>query len=141
MEETGLASQLKETTKEFQEEQLEKQEMTQRLIETIDHLALENKQRFLRIIEYIPKIIISLTEKRIKDAEEETQTMAMDLDYLLEEDRADAEFNHIIQNMLNISKEFFFGIESLKQNNIEAYQKTIETATKIWFREIADKVS
>ncbi|MHA1244070.1 MAG: hypothetical protein ACTSP7_05790, partial [Candidatus Heimdallarchaeota archaeon] len=93
------------------------------------------------IIEFIPKIIISLTERRITDAENEANTMAMDLDYLLEEDRADAEFNHIIQNMLNITKEFFYGIETVRQNNIQAFETAITNATKIWFEEIAEKVS
>ncbi|MHA1124519.1 MAG: hypothetical protein ACTSQX_02715 [Candidatus Heimdallarchaeota archaeon] len=139
-DENGITSQLKVLNEEFQEIEEEKIAMTARLIDTIDHLALDNKRRFLRIIEYIPKIIISLTEGRINDAENEANTMAMDLDYLLEEDRADAEFNHIVQNMLNISKEFFYGIETKKQNNVQAFESAIKNATKIWFEEIAEKV-
>ncbi|MHA1366893.1 MAG: hypothetical protein ACTSP5_10845 [Candidatus Heimdallarchaeota archaeon] len=140
-DDSGIASELKTANIEFQEKEEEKSAMTARLMDTIDHLALDNKRRFIRIIEYIPKIIISLTERRIDDAEKEANTMAMDLDYLLEEDRADAEFNHLIQNMLNISKEFFYGIETLKQNNIQSYELAVKNATKIWFEEIAEKVS
>lgn len=137
----GIASQLKTATEEFQEKEYEKIAMTARLVDTIDHLTSDNKRRFLRIIEFIPKIIISLTERRISDAETEANALAMDLDYLIEEDRADAEFNQMILSILKISKEFFYSIETLKQNNIDAYETAIKNATKIWFEEIAEKVS
>ena len=138
---SGLVSQLKEFNEEFQEKQQQQMDITAKLEAMIDHLTLANKRRFIRIIEFIPKIIISLTEQRFDDAENEATTLAKDLDYLLEEERADAEFKQIVGTILNIAKEVFFGIESGRRNNRRTLELAIEKATKLWFEDIADKVS
>ena len=107
----------------------------------IKQLSREAKRSLIKIIKNTPAIIIDLAEQNLNDTEIKLQTINIDLELLRKIERSNFEMQLFIENMLTLVNEIRNGIQAGRQNDMNRLKLAIETATRIWFDDIAEKWS